>query len=446
MMSKHFKLGIETKIALSYLPLILIMFILVAYPLNNLKKANEVSKTIAHNDMTVIELAARMIDDLMSQERYGRKYLILGSNEMHVFFWERSEHFKSLLDELKRLPDQALLPIAVIEDQHDEFNTLYKNRFAEPKTTPATVLEANDNLIKTHLDELIATIRKMDLEIRLHQRKLLADTEENSNRAMRVTVVLFFSGIVITCLTASIMTRNITRSIQQLKLSVMEVANGRFDVTPQVQTRDELEDLAVAFTEMANRLSQLEKMSLDANPLTRLPGGRAIEDVLIKKLDKKSPLAFCVIDLDNFKAYNDRYGYQRGNEVIQKTAEIIKTALNRHGSKEDFIGHIGGDDFTVITSPQYHRAVCQSIITDFDAQIPALYDPEDQQDRSITSKSRQGETLKFPIMTISIAVVTTDSTKNLNNFQIAEIAAELKTHAKSLQGSVFVENRRMGVV
>lgn len=444
-MPKRYKIGIETKIALGYLPLILIMFILVAYPLNNLKKSNELSRTIANNDMAAIELASQMIDDVMAQESNGRKYLILGSNEMHAFFWERSDHFKSLLVELKTLPDQGLLPVAAIEALHEQFNSLYRKRFSETTATPAALLTVNDNQIKAQLDQLVSTIRKMDMQIRLHQRNLLAENEESGNRAIWVTVVLFFSGVVTAGLTASFMTRNITWSIQQLKLSVMEVANGRFDVAPQVRSGDEFEELAAAFTEMANRLSELEEMSLDANPLTRLPGGRAIENVLVKKLESKSPLAFCAIDLDNFKAYNDRYGYSRGNEVIQKTAEIIQTAVKRHGSKEDFIGHIGGDDFTVITSPRCHRAVCQSIISEFDEEIPALYDPEDRQDGSITSKSRQGETLKFPIMTISIAVVTTDSTKSLNHFQIAEIAAELKVHAKSLEGSVFVENRRMTV-
>ncbi len=83
----------------------------------------------------------------------------------------------------------------------------------------------------------------------------------------------------------------------------------------------------MAFLAMGKRLRKLEEMYLDASPLTRLPGGIAIENVLKKRIDSSQPIAFCVLDLDNFKAFNDRYGYANGSEVIKETAKIIENVV-----------------------------------------------------------------------------------------------------------------------
>jgi diguanylate cyclase (GGDEF)-like protein len=241
---------------------------------------------------------------------------------------------------------------------------------------------------------------------------------------------------------ALIMTRNIAGPISQLKLSTQEISEGNFDHLPQVQSRDELGDLAKSFQEMAIRLKQLEEMYLDANPLTRLPGGVAIEQVLKTKLAEKAPLAFCLADLRNFKAFNDRYGYARGNEVILATTEMIRQAVKDHGKEGDFIGHIGGDDFVLVTSPAEYEKICSAIVETFDRQILKFYDPEDQQRGHIQGKTRRGEPVSFPIMTIAIAVVTNQQRELKSHIQIGEIAAEMKNFAKKFSKSIFVVDKR----
>jgi len=169
----------------------------------------------------------------------------------------------------------------------------------------------------------------------------------------------------------------------------------------------------------------------------------AIEEFLKNRLRTGYPVAFCLIDLDNFKSFNDRYGYAMGNEIIQATAKIIETAIEKHGTGDDFVGHIGGDDFALITTPEKYDVVCNYIIKEFDKTIVNFYDPEDRANGYIIGKTRQNQELKFPIMTISIAVVTNpDGKRQTNHIKIGEIAAELKGLAKSLTGSVFVVNRR----
>jgi diguanylate cyclase (GGDEF)-like protein len=193
---------------------------------------------------------------------------------------------------------------------------------------------------------------------------------------------------------------------------------------------------------MGKRLRKLEEMYLDASPLTRLPGGIAIENVLKKRIDSSQPIAFCVLDLDNFKAFNDRYGYARGSEVIKETAKIIENVVKSKGSSDDFIGHVGGDDFMVITTPEFMREISSEIISQFDRRIPHFYDREERERGYILGKTRQGIEMEFPIMSISIAIVTNEHRHLTNPLEASEIAAELKDYAKSMPKSVFVVDKR----
>jgi diguanylate cyclase (GGDEF)-like protein len=240
----------------------------------------------------------------------------------------------------------------------------------------------------------------------------------------------------------AIITRNISRSINQLKLSTCEISEGKFDHLPEVRNKDELGDLSQAFQRMAERLKSLEEMSLDANPLTHLPGSIAIEGIVNKRIKEETPLVFCQLDLSHFKAFNDRYGYARGNEVIQATAKTVADSVKAEGDEGSFVGHIGGDDFVVITSPEKYEKICLGIIDSFDKMIPDLYDPEDRDRKCIQGETRQGEKVSFPIMTLAIAVVTSEIRRLQNSIQVGEIAAELKRYAKSFPRSIFVVDRR----
>ena len=211
---------------------------------------------------------------------------------------------------------------------------------------------------------------------------------------------------------------------------------------PKIDTQDEIGSLARDFVAMGKRLRHLEEMYLDASPLTRLPGGIAIENVLKKRLSSAQPVAFCVFDLDNFKAFNDRYGYANGSEVIKATARIIETAVKQKGSADDFVGHVGGDDFVVVTTPDSMRAIAAEIVGEFDKTIPGFYDEEDRKRGHILGKTRQGVEMEFPIMTISIAIVTNEHRKLSNPLEASEIAAELKDYAKTIPRSVFVIDKR----
>lgn len=190
-----------------------------------------------------------------------------------------------------------------------------------------------------------------------------------------------------------------------------------------------------------NTLKRIDR-NRRANPLTGLQGNIEIQAEINQRIAKRMLFAVIYGDLDNFKAYNDVYGFASGDRAIKLTADIIIDNVHNYGNQGDFIGHIGGDDFVIVTTPDKAEAICKGVINDFDEKIKSLYCDEDVQRGYIVTSNRQGQIMKFPIISISLAVVTNEFRELISHIQIAEIAAEIKKKAKSLSGSVFVKDRR----
>jgi len=186
------------------------------------------------------------------------------------------------------------------------------------------------------------------------------------------------------------------------------------------------------------------KQEKSFNPLTELPGNILIEEEIKKRVnDVKKKFAVLYVDLDNFKAYNDVYGFLKGDEVIKFVAHILKKNINELGNPDDFIGHIGGDDFIAITTPSKVDTICRSVINQFDSTILLFYSKEDRKRGFIVTRDRTNQEIKYPFMTISIAIVSNEKRHINNHWQVAEIAAEMKKYAKSKTGSVYVKDRRV---
>jgi len=181
---------------------------------------------------------------------------------------------------------------------------------------------------------------------------------------------------------------------------------------------------------------------LDANPLTKLPGNVSIINELRMRITENELFAVCYVDLDKFKAFNDKYGFEKGDEVIKNTARILISSVQEKGTPQDFIGHIGGDDFVVVTAPDKVDALCKKIIADFTSMVPGLYNKEDLEKGYIIGKDRQKKTRKIPLLSISIGIVTNEKRKINHVGEVGELGAELKEYAKSLPGSNYVKERR----
>jgi len=184
-------------------------------------------------------------------------------------------------------------------------------------------------------------------------------------------------------------------------------------------------------------------ISLDANPLTRLPGNVSINTELKKLLDDKKRFAMLYIDLDNFKALNDYYGFERGDKVIKKLSRIIIDCMQKIGTVNDFIGHIGGDDFVVVTSADKAEAAAKLIISTFDKNCPQFYDESDRIKGYIETKAREGQLKTFPFITVSIGIVTNLYRTFSHTAQISSLGAELKASAKKIAGNSYALDRRI---
>lgn len=188
-----------------------------------------------------------------------------------------------------------------------------------------------------------------------------------------------------------------------------------------------------------NTLRRIDR-NRGANPLTGLPGNLEIQAEVNSLLERDVEFSLIYVDLDNFKAFNDVYGFAKGDLAIKMTADILTDEIRGYGGKGDFIGHIGGDDFIVITEPRYAERICSGIIEQFDRRIKELYRSEDVERGYICTTNRIGEHIKYSIMSISLAVITNLDSRFRDHLQLAESAADLKKKVKALTGSGFMMN------
>lgn len=178
------------------------------------------------------------------------------------------------------------------------------------------------------------------------------------------------------------------------------------------------------------------------SPLTGLPGNLQIQVELKKRLLKKEEFAILYFDLDNFKEYNDTYGFLKGDEVIKFTAKTILKTMHSYRLEDSFVGHIGGDDFVGIVSNIDYEKLCQDIIAKFDENIKDYFNEDDIERGYLEVANRRGIIEQFPITAISIGVVNVHPGDYDNPLEIGEVGAQVKHLAKTQIGSAYAINRR----
>lgn len=182
---------------------------------------------------------------------------------------------------------------------------------------------------------------------------------------------------------------------------------------------------------------------LQANPLTNLPGNIAIEEHLKKRISRNEFFSVCYIDINHFKSFNDRYGFERGDKAIQHVAQLIVKCLEKTGaSKNSFLGHIGGDDFIAVMDLDYEPAFAQELLQEFDRIMPAHYDEADRKKKRVMVKNRNGVPTAFPLMSLCIAAVTNQYRAYRNLGEISRDASEVKCYLKTQPGSHYLQDRR----
>src|SRR4051794_29271432 len=178
------------------------------------------------------------------------------------------------------------------------------------------------------------------------------------------------------------------------------------------------------------------------SPLTGLPGNHRINEEIASRAADDKHFAVCHVDLDNFKAFNDRYGWMRGDDVITMLAATLKQAGSEVIGAQPFIGHVGGDDFVIICEPDQVETLTSEVIERFDADVSLLHDPDDVRARTITIVDRQGNERHYPLVSVSIGVAMTGRRRYADYRAIVAVATEMKTVAKGHAGSAVAIDRR----
>jgi len=223
---------------------------------------------------------------------------------------------------------------------------------------------------------------------------------------------------------------------RRLKTHLLSLKHGIDDYL--IKPPDPL-DLRVRI-EIAIKRSQY---CLYSNPLTGLPSGRIIEENLKERLTKNLTFSFGYVDIDGFKYFNDVYGYIKGDRVIMHTAYLLYSTIKKFGNKNDFIGHIGGDDFVFITTPDRYESICKNFILAFDKAILFHYSPEDRKCRFIIARDRTHKIKKISLMSVSVSVVNKNNDSNIETvIEINEKIAQIKKYLKRIEGSTYMADRR----
>ncbi|MBV9710826.1 MAG: diguanylate cyclase [Ktedonobacteraceae bacterium] len=220
-----------------------------------------------------------------------------------------------------------------------------------------------------------------------------------------------------------------------LKVHALEagVDNYIFNPAPSGPLPLEVVDELLACVRSQLRRAQLCSLS----PLTLLPGGLQLERAIDSKLNSADPWSILYLDLDNFKAFNDVYGFLAGNNMILLVGHICQRVVYEDGNTDDFIGHVGGDDFVVVTTPDRSYTLCRNILARYKQESTLLYRQDDLERGTISGVDRKGRPYQFPLVSLSIGVVSSQGRRLHSTDEIGTLVAEAKRHAKQSPGNVF---------
>lgn len=178
------------------------------------------------------------------------------------------------------------------------------------------------------------------------------------------------------------------------------------------------------------------------NPLTRLPGNIEIQEQASKRVADGAPFALMYIDLDNFKSYNDHYGFLRGDEVIKLLGRCAGEAIEKVAPEGAFLGHIGGDDFIAMVHADAAETIARELISKWDTEVVRCYDPQDIESGFIEVADRKGTLHRYPVTTVSVGIATNRHRPISSHWEASEIASEMKQFAKREAASSYAVDRR----
>jgi GGDEF domain-containing protein len=434
------RFSVTTKISAGYLVFALFSMVALAYALTSLHSQTRRAEQLVKRDIKALELARDLQTNLLAQERIEQQFLLLEDDALLEMLGQRHEEFSSTWAALAAASPEGTNPLEPLvigsekggkEELHFLAGRMYDNarKFAAETLAP----------LRTTLADRLETFTAGKTVV---IEATLDDLPTASAKAYRITFLLAFLGLICSAPVAVMVILGIHRSLRALTRATAQIAAGSFDHPIDIRSRDEFGELAREFMLMGHKLGELEKLHLDANPLTHLPGNLAIDRELDRRILQGHAFAHMYIDLDHFKAYGDRYGYHAGSAVLAEVAGLIKRIVNRKGDANDLVGHVGGDDYIVLTVPDRVEEMARELIEEFDRKVPDFYSVEDRQAGYFLAKDRFGVERKFPLLTISIAIILSQNLEFSSQQAFSRECAKMKEYLKTLPGSNYLINRR----
>lgn len=433
--------SVTRKVAIGYLVIVAFSLLAVGYALISLHDHNRRTEQLVGVQFRAFTLLRDVQQNLLAQENLEKQLIILRDPQLLTLLERRDADLGRTLAAVKAapLPDYFTALPALI-DEYAARSQQLQQLFADGEwdRAAASVSTATAPL-RSQLLEFLTGLRSQ------HQTALDKDLHElslQSSKAYRLTLILTLIGIVLSAPVALTVIANIHGSVKTLQEATREIAAGSFDTTIEIRSNDEFGQLARDFASMARKLVELEQLRLDANPLTRLPGNLAIDRELERRIEQQEPFAHLYIDLDNFKAYGDRYGYKAGSDAINLVGNLLQEVVAQHDGADDLVGHIGGDDYVVMTAPERAEELAKAIISGFDRLVPGLYNEDDLKAGFVIGTDRHGIKRTFPLLTISIAITLSENLDHPSLLTISHNCARMKEHLKQLKGSNYLIDRR----
>lgn len=433
---------VTKKVVIGYLVIVLFTLGAVGYALYQLHQQTRHTEHLVHIEFSTFELLRDLQQNLLALENIEKQLLILRDTELIGLRQNRNDELVRHILTLQGLPsnDQSQTLLKIL-DAYRQADKHLADALQREDWENATALSSSTMVpLRTQIVELLVAYRERQ------QQQINTDLNRLSQKtsaAFRATALLALFGICLSAPVTITVIISIHRSVRALKRATQSISAGRFDHRLELSGDDEFSELAHDFFQMGEKLRELEQLHLDANPLTLLPGNRAIDRAIDTRINQKIDFCHLYIDLDNFKSYGDRYGYKAGSDVISQVGDLIQIVANEFGNPDDLVGHIGGDDYVVVTTPDKGELLAQNIISRFDEIVPTFYSQEDRQTQSFFVKDRYGVLRKFPLMSISIAVIHSTRYKYPSRLAISQDSARLKEYLKIMDGSTYmVEGQR----
>ena len=305
------------------------------------------------------------------------------------------------------------MQVIYIIDDENELKTTLQARFAEEKRFKFKKVKTQD--LEDALRDIPALIIINEDNTDVNVKNMCESIRNNDDNAITPIIVVS------------------SKSSKEHKLEILKSGATYFIKNPI--------DIELLYCTIKN-IVDLLFINRKVSPLTSLPGNVQIQAEMKKRLVKKEYFVMLYIDLDNFKAYNDVYGFSNGDEVIKFTARTIVNNVHREDDDNNFVGHIGGDDFIAIVEDKDYEKICQNIIAEFDKEIVKYFDKIDIEKGYIEVPNRKGIMEEFPITAISIGAVEAEPGRFTNTLEIGEVGAQVKHLSKTIPGSAYVINRR----